>query len=159
MGTAQYALNNTIHAALKNTPAKLLLGIDRRNHSDATLSAFIKQLIKIDTDFEKEREASKDAAKAVMNKLKEYNAEYYNLRHRKPTSYREGEYVLIRDLQPKPGENKKLKPSYKGPYVVTRKLKNNRYVVEDIPGFNITARPYNSILSSDKLKPWVKPPS
>lgn len=71
--------------------------------------------------------------------------------------YKAGEYVLVRDLQVKAGESRKLKSNYKGPYVVAKVLGNNRYVVKDIPGFNITSRAYNTILSSDKLKPWVKP--
>lgn len=49
-----------------------------------------------------------------------------------------------------------LKPNYKGPYVIDKVLNNNRYVVKDIPGFNITTRPCNAILSPDKLKPWIK---
>lgn len=76
---------------------------------------------------------------------------------KKPTLYNQGDLVLIRDLQTKTGVNKKLKPNYKGPYKIAKVLRKNRYVVTDIPGFNITQKPYNSILSSDKLKPWVKP--
>jgi len=30
-----------------------------------------------------------------MDKLREYNKHYYDLRHRKPTLYRESQYVLI----------------------------------------------------------------
>ena len=54
-------------------------------------------------------------------------------------------------------EDKKLKPLYRGPYLVAKVLNKNRYVIQDIPGFNITAKPYNSILSPDRMKPWVKP--
>ena len=65
---------------------------------------------------------------------------------------------MIRDTATKPGEDKKLKPCYKGPYMVTKTLNNNRYVIQDIPGFNVTSRPYNSILSPDRLKLWIKQP-
>ena len=71
--------------------------------------------------------------------------------------YKEGEYVLIRDLQAKPGESRKFKANYRGPYVIAKVLNKNRYVITDIPGFNITAKPLNTILSTDKIKPWVKP--
>jgi len=54
--------------------------------------------------------------------------------------YIEGDYVLVRNLQYKPGENAKLKPKCKDPYVIYKSLGNNRYVVHDIPGFNITSR-------------------
>lgn len=46
---------------------------------------------------------------------------------------------------------------YKDPYQVSKVLNKNRYVITDIPGFNVTSKPYNSILSSDKLKRWIKP--
>lgn len=82
---------------------------------------------------------------------------YYNERHKKPSQYKDEDYVLIRDSIIKPGEDKKLKPNYEGPYMVTKALRKNRYVIQNIPGFNITAKPYNSILSPDRIKPWVKP--
>jgi len=62
----------------------------------------------------------------------------------------------VRDTRIKPRESSKLKPKYKGPYVIHKCLGNNRYVVTDIPGFNITSHPYNTILSADKLKPWIR---
>jgi len=35
-------------------------------------------------------------------------------------------------------------------------LKKNRFVVTDVPGYNITSKPYNTILSADKIKPWIR---
>jgi len=60
-------------------------------------------------------------------------------------------------MQSEPGVNSKLKPKYKGRYVISKCLGNNRYVVCDIPGFNISSRPYDTVLSADKFKLWVKP--
>lgn len=59
---------------------------------------------------------------------------------------------MIRDTAVKPGENKKFKPDYKGPYLVAKTLNKNRYVIQDNAGFNIS-RPYNLILSPDRMKP------
>jgi len=56
----------------------------------------------------------------------------------------------------KSGENAKLKPKYYGPYQIAKVLGNNRYVVRDIPGFNHTQRPFDSILSSDRINSWIK---
>lgn len=61
--------------------------------------------------------------------------------------------MLIRDSIVKPGESKKLKSQFKEPYITTKVLNKNRYVVQDMPGHNIVARPYNSILSPDRIKP------
>lgn len=40
----QYVINNTHHAAVKNTPSKILLGYDRRGHSDRELQNVFDQL-------------------------------------------------------------------------------------------------------------------
>lgn len=153
----QYVINNTYHSSLKSTPSKLLFGYDQRGHSDANLVTVLNKVAKIELDCEKERDISRKLAEEVSNKIRDYNKIYYDKKHRKPTQYNVGDYVLIRDTVLKPGEDKKLKSNYKGPYQVTKALNNNRYVIQDIPGFNITSRPYNSILSPDRLKPWVKP--
>lgn len=89
--------------------------------------------------------------------LKNYNKRYYDQKHKKPSMYKQDDYVLIRNMRTKPRENSKLKPNYKEPYFVAKVLGNNRYVIKDIPGYNISLKPLNTILSSDKIKPWIKP--
>lgn len=64
---------------------------------------------------------------------------------------------MIRDHASKPGVSKKLQPRYKGPYVIAAILDKNRYKITDVPGFSHTQKPYDSILSPDRLKHWVKP--
>lgn len=102
------------------------------------------------------RAGTRNLAETVHQKLQAYNKSQYDKRHKKCTVYREGDLVLVRILQRKPGENPKLLPKYKGPYRIGAVLKKNRYVVTDIPGYNVTAKPYNTILSPDKLKPWIR---
>lgn len=114
-------------------------------------------LAEIDTNIGEQRDQARHLAQQANKRLREYNREYYNARHKKLTQYKEGDLV-IRDLQTKIGTSSKLKPKYKGPYIVAKTLNKNRYVIKDIPGFNITQKPYNSILSPDKLKMWIKPP-
>jgi len=63
---------------------------------------------------------------------------------------------MIRNTRSVPGEGSKIKPHYKGPYIIDKVLGNNRYVVCDIPGFNVTSRPLNTVLSSDQIKKWIK---
>jgi len=106
---------------------------------------------------ESERDKAREIADSATDLVRRYNKEYRDTHSRKPTLYQEGEYVLIRDVRTKPGESAKIKAKYKGPYMIHRSLGNNRYVIRDISGFNISTKPYNSILSSDKLKYWVKP--
>lgn len=153
----QYVMNNTHHASLNASPSKLLLGYDQKRHADADIVESLNQIARVELCCNEERENMRTIAEEVSNKIRNYNKIYYDKKHAKPTKYQIGDYVLIRDTASKPGEDKKLKANYKGPYVVAKILNKNRYVIKDIPGFNITSRPYDSILSPDRLKPWIKP--
>lgn len=150
----QYVINNTYHSSINSTPSKLLLGYDQRNHSDAILKDLIDRLASVERDIESERQMVRDKAIEATEKIRNYNKIYYDSAHKKPTVYKEGDFVLIRDLQAKAGQSKKFKVNYKGPYLITKVLDKNRYVVRDVPGFNLSNKPYNTIHSPDKIKPW-----
>lgn len=156
--TVQYVLNNTFHKSLKSSPAKILFGYDQASHADIKLVKFLNKVAKNDFNIQENCEQTRDIALETTRKLKEYNKVYYDKRHKKPSLYKEGDFVLIRNVI-KPGDEKKLQPKYKGPYKVAKVLNKNRYVIRDIPGFNVTQRPYNSILSPDRIKHWIKPVS
>jgi len=156
LGQMQYIINNTYHSVIKTSPAMLMLGYEQRNHSDFPLSQFVKELADVDSNLILEREKNREQAKKATDLIREYNKKYHDTKHKKPSLYKEGDYVVIRDSQIKPGENSKLKPKYRGPYQITKALGNSRYVVQDIPGFNHTQRPLDTILSADRLKPWIK---
>lgn len=63
---------------------------------------------------------------------------------------------MVRNSQIKTGESKKLTLQYKDPYLNVKALSKNRYVVTDVPGFNLITRSFNTILSPDRIKPWIK---
>ncbi|KMQ89733.1 hypothetical protein RF55_10607 [Lasius niger] len=128
----------------------------KKKHADSELVTYLENLAKIELDVQKIRDDSRAIALESSLRIKDYNKSYYDEKHKKPSQYKEGDYVLIRAVI-KPGEDKKLKPQYKGPYIVAKVLKKNRYVIKDIPGFNIASKPYDSILSPDRMKLWVKP--
>lgn len=153
----QYVINNTYCTAIKSTPSKLMLGYDQRSHLDCKLSEFIDQWSCIESNWQEAQDTNRMVAAEATDQIRQYNKLYYDKRHKKPTQYNIGDYVLVRELQMKPGQSKKLKPKYKGPYQIAKILNNNRYVIQDIPGFNVTSKPYNSIMSPDKFKPWIKP--
>lgn len=94
-------------------------------------------------------------ANLASRALKEYNKLQYDKRHKKPTKYCEGDLVLIKVLQHKPGTNRKLLSKYKGPYQIKKVQNKNRYVVIDVPDYSHTIKPLNSILSVDKIKKCI----
>lgn len=156
----QYVINNTYHSTLKASPSKLLFGYDQRNHCDSQLTCqYLHKLVNVEINFDEQRNKARDIVLEATMKMKKYNKAYYDEKHTKPSVYKPGDYVFIRDSILKPGEDSKLKPKYKGPYMITKALNKNRYVVQDIPECTITQRPYNSILynSTDRIKPWIKP--
>lgn len=156
VGRTQFIINNTLNKSINSTPSKMLLGYDQRQNYDNELKALIERLTEIDVDIERERTEIRDSAQIVNRALQDYNKTQYDKRHKKPTKYKKGDLVLIKVLQYKPGTNQKLLPKFKGPYQIKAVLKKNRFVVADIPGYNLTQKPLNTILSSDKIKPWIK---
>jgi hypothetical protein len=44
-------------------------------------------------------------------------------------------------MHPRAGLNPKLLPKFRGPYQVKKILNKNRYVITDVPGYNITQKP------------------
>lgn len=156
LSKVQYVLNNTLHKSIKTTPFKPLLGYSQRNKNDKELSKLIDDLVTVDKNIEQEREELRDAAALANRAVQMYNKTQYDRRHKKPLKYKEGDLVLIRVTQYKPGTNQKLAPKFKGPYQISKILKKNRFVVTDVPGYNLTQKPLNTILSADKLKSWIR---
>lgn len=148
--------NNIYHAVTKSSPSKLLFGFEQRRHSDASLAEFTRKLAKIDRNLQEERDLSRNMAHKATELIRFYNKDYRDARLKKVTKYAEGDYVMIRNTRVKPGKGSKLKAKYVGPYLIKKSSGNNRYVVADIPGFNLTQKPLDTILSCDRLKPLFR---
>jgi len=148
--SVEFAINNTICRSTGNTPSKLLFGL-------AQLGA-INDLVRLNLDQSTEiRDLKKlrEAASCEMIKNQAANEKAYDQSRKKATMYNVGDYVMIVNIDTTAGVNKKLIPKYKGPYVVHKVLDADRYVVTDVPGFQITQIPYQGIISADRMKPWI----
>nr|XP_012147359.1 PREDICTED: uncharacterized protein LOC105663389 [Megachile rotundata] len=156
LGLVQYVINNTFHKAINSTPSKHLFGFDQWRVKDEHLWSLIDAWQALDRNYVEVRTNTRMAAQEVNRKLQEYNKEQYDKRHKKITPYSVGDLVLLKKLQNQPGINTKLTAKFKGPYQIKAILKKNRFVVTDIPGYNLTQKPYNTILSADKIKPWIR---
>jgi len=71
------------------------------------LTQLTKTLANVDSEFNVEE--LRNTAKQVTDSIRNYNNSYKDTRSKSPSVYREGDYVLIRDLRTKPGESSKLK--------------------------------------------------
>jgi len=99
--------------------------VDLKGHVDYHFAQFTRDLAEIDNSLESQRTAARDTATTATELLRSYNKAYSDDLFRKPTLYKSGDYVLIRDTRPTIGESAKLKPKYKGPYMVERCLGND----------------------------------
>lgn len=150
----EYSINNTICRATGETPARLLFGVEQRGSTGDVL----RDLVRDRQDADEERDLSRlreDAAIAIKRDQEE-NAARYNLRRKPARKYKTGDYVDIRNVEATAGINRKLLPKFKGPYVVKKVLDNDRYVITDVDGFQLTQRPYTGVVAPDQMRPYLK---
>lgn len=147
----QWGLNSSINATTGKSAYQLLLGYQPRGPSDSFLSnevASESPSVGID-------DIREEAGKRIIEQQAKQK-QLYDLKRCTPQKYKVGQHVLVRKLtSTNDGKSKKLLPKFSGPYVISRVLEHDRYVVEDIEGSNRSQRKYKGVYSVDKLKPYV----
>jgi len=150
----QFCINNTYNHSIKSTPSKILFGIDQ--HGDS--NDFLRLVLEAEQTKENEDrdldEIKNSAQKNTLVQLK--NKLYYDKSHKSPKNYAIGNYIMIKNVDTTPGVNKKHIPKFKGSYEIKKVLPNDRYVIQDIPGFRVTQMPFNSVYEARNMKPWIK---
>ena len=104
---------------------------------------------------DRELKEIRPSAVGKMEASNRYNTRYYDRKHKTPTCYELGDYVMLKNVDVTPGVNKKLLPKFRGPYVVKRILDNDRYVVCDPEGNQLTQIPFEGVCSPENMKRWV----
>lgn len=150
--SVEYAINNTTSRSTGETPSRLLFGIEQNGPVNDKLKLYLSQGIIEDRNLEEIRES----ASRNIDKIQTTNERYYNSKHKAATVYAQGDYVMIRNIDTTVGVNKKLIPKFKGPYVVKEVLDQDRYIVSDIEGFQLTQRPYQGTVGPDQMKYWTR---
>ncbi|KAM7300338.1 hypothetical protein ISCGN_020902 [Ixodes scapularis] len=95
--------------------------------------------------------------KAIENirQDQEKQREHYNKKRVTAPVYKPGDMVLLEREPVATGESRKLRPKYRGPYVVVEKLPHDRYRVQDLPETQRSQRFYDGIAAVDKMKRFV----
>ena len=73
-------------------------------------------------------------------------------RHKTPSIYNIGDYVMIKHVNTISGINHKLLPKYRGPYEIRKILENDRYLIKDISGMQLSRLPYTGVCAAANMK-------
>ena len=134
LANVEMVMNNTWNRAIKDIPSKLLFGIVQNFGKINDLSQYMNMLnLAEDRDLDKIRDDAKN--NILVGQL--YNKKQHDKHCKNNTVYKENDLVMIRNVKVS-GEAGKLQPKFKGPYRVKTVLDKNRYIVEDVPGFQIS---------------------
>lgn len=145
----QWSLNNTYHKAIDSTPFRLLFNFESRSLNGDHLDDALRDL---STKTSEEMSNRRKAAIQAIRLDQERQKRRYNQKRRHAPTFEPGDIVVVQREPTSIGESRKLQEKYKGPYVVTKRLPNDTYRIEDIPGHQRTQRYYTSTAPVDKLK-------
>lgn len=117
---------------------------------------FLKEKLEENILTNNERNLTEIREKAAENVSKSQN--YNKLskdKNRTQRTYKEGDYVMVKNYISTPGVCKKIAPKFKGPYRVDKVLPNDRYLIRDVEGFQLSQIPYEGIWEVANMKPWL----
>lgn len=149
----EYAINNSVQRSTGISPSILLFGVEQRGPSVDHLSEFLDET-NLNVE-ERNLENIRRKASENIRKSQELNEAQIAQNSRPARKYVVGEYVVVRYIDTSAG-NKKFVQKFRGPYVIHKVLPNDRYVVRDIEGSQITQLPYDNVIESKNIKLWRK---
>ncbi|KAJ8677236.1 hypothetical protein QAD02_013023 [Eretmocerus hayati] len=130
-----------------------LFGVDQKGKINDCIKEFLDSNI---NDRERNLVDLRSKAKLVIEKSQDNHKMHADEKRKEAHEYPEGDYVMIRNFESSPGFSQKLLPCFKGPYEIARILRNNRYIVKDIEGFQISNRKYEGVWEAKNMKLWSK---
>ena len=148
----EYLLNNSWNRSVKETPSKLLFGVVQKRQIEENLS-FMEEM-NAETEEERNLVDIRDKAYKNIISAQEYNKKMHDSHCRTKTTYEENELVMIRTV-PIAGTKPKLEPKFKGPYRIKKVLSNNRYVIEDVPGFQISGIRFEGVFDPLNMRKFI----
>ncbi|XP_031618673.1 uncharacterized protein LOC116337876 [Contarinia nasturtii] len=134
----------------------MLFGIEQRGEVVDELTEYLHEV------YAKEQKSLDDIrakAEVAIQKSQSYNQKYFEKHHKPAKEFNPGDLVVIKNVDTTVGKNKKLIKKFRGPYVIRKRLDNDRYVVTDVENCQVTQMPYNSVIDSSRIKMWLEPES
>lgn len=150
----EYAMNNTLHKAVNEHPSVMLFGVRQKGKILDTLKENVLDLLQVSKA--RSVQEVRQQAEIVQQKAQKYNKEYTDSKRLLARKFNLGDYVAITNASSQVGASSKLIPKFRGPYKVAKILEHDRYLVEDVEGFQQTQVPYKGTWSITNLKPWLE---
>lgn len=148
----EHTFNNTLNKSIRTTPSQALFGVHQKRSNDDMITVYLENLLREDRDLDQIRHNIQEA----NNKAQDEYKRQFDKKRKAPHEYSVGDYVMLRNIVTEAGVNHKLLPKFKGPYIVSKILGNDRYVVTDVPGFQISRRRFEGTFSPPNMKPWMQ---
>lgn len=151
LASIQWSFNSMTSTTTGKTPQEIVFDFKPR---DVLKNKIILHLHgELHDEVESIAEIRKKAAENINNKRQLWK-ERFDKQRRQPTKYEIDDLVVVHNEPGATGQPKKLEPKFKGPFIITKILGNDRYLVEDVPGSKRTTRAYNGVYASDNMKLW-----
>jgi hypothetical protein len=154
LSEAEFLLNNTYNRSIGDIPSRVLFGVIQNQQVQPSLIKFCEELNR-DVDSDINLPNIRENATKNTIKLQKYNKDYHDRHTTKQTKYSCNDLVLVH-ANKIPGENSKLKNQYKGPYVVTKVLDNDRYIMCDVDGYQVSGKPYEGVHGPENMRLYHK---
>lgn len=148
---AEFLLNNTANRSTGKTASTLLFGINQRKRIDYDLTQYLQD----QNNSARDLEGFREEASRAMQKQQLYNKRVYDSHCKRNTLYEQGDLVMLRRMNTV-GERNKLKPKFRGPYVVKKVLDNNRYVVADLDNYQVSNIRFEGIFDPLNMRLYRK---
>lgn len=171
----QWGINSLTNKSTGMSPSSLLLAYNPKSILGDNL---LNALSKAEHSGEEDIPLSelRELAHARSTERRTLHAAKFNKTHKPPSTYEEGDLVLLKMEPQSTGESRKLHPRYKGPYRVNKVLSADRYETfnkkcsSDHLDFCLYtsryevvdnekrkgARPFTSVYSADRMKHWCQ---
>lgn len=151
----EYAINNSTHATTGETPSRLLFGINQRGGIVDELTEYLAE--KNEGNGRAQLGKIRTEADEQIKRKQRYDEAKRREKCKRTRTFKVGENVVMRNVDTVIGSNKKLIPKFRGPYVIDKTLGNDRYVIKDINGCQLTQLPYDGVVEANKIRRWVTP--
>lgn len=149
IGKIQWGINNAVNSSTQKTPTEAMFGVRLRD----SLSN------KIDMSTDNTPETLENVRNEISNNIKASQIKQkqnYDAGRAPAPVYKVGDLVKItRTNFNNKGKSTKLMSKFIGPFKITELLGNDRYKITDIKGFTNRNKKFESVVASERIRPWI----